>query len=119
VTDFTENVMTSLKISALLAGAALLSVLTFGPAHALTMMQAPVDSNGQNFADPDSKTQNNFSSGQGGSQDTSRGLHFSVGPGTSTIGPNNQPGVDGPARLTDPSSPYYNPPRYFGPGMPR
>jgi hypothetical protein len=114
----TSTKFLGIKLSALLAGAALVSVLAIGSAHALTVTQAPVDSNGQNFADPDDRVQNNFSGGQD-SQDSSRGIHFSVRPGGSSMGPSNQPGIDGPARLTDPSSPYYNPPRYFGPGMPR
>lgn len=111
--------MTSIKFSGWLAGAVFACAIAATPAHALTMMQAPVDSNGQSFADPDDKVQNNFSGDS--SNQNSPGIHFSVRPSGGSAGPGNQPAF-GPSRLTDPSSPYYNPPgpsRYWGPGMQR
>jgi hypothetical protein len=114
--------MASIRIFSWLAIGAVVLGGAVAPAHALTTMQAPVNSDGSHFADPDGQAQNNFSGGQ--DSQSQKGFHFQVGPeagsGSGTYVPSARYGA--PNALTDPSSPYAQPmapPMFWGPGSRR
>jgi hypothetical protein len=73
---------------------AVLATVASGPARALTTMEAPLNADGsQRFADPDERTQNNFSGGQNGP--APRGFSVQIRPSDRSS--------------SDPTSPNYRP----------
>lgn len=113
--------MMSMRVLGLLATGVILAGVAVAPAYALTTMQAPVNSDGSNFVDPDQQSHRNFTGSSQNSQSQS-GLHFEVRPGSSNGGAyGSSGGPTGPNALTDPSSPYAAPMGTFWgpPGMRR